>query len=105
MASNHLVALLGQAARLADAAGVPPDALLPLVRATLDNVETLGADAALTGPVARGDVDTVRRHLDALHADEQRGVPRARGPRRCGSAGRDDPALRASRGLPTVIDA
>ena len=33
--------------------------------------------AALTGPVARGDVDTVARHLDALPADEQRGVPRA----------------------------
>ena len=45
---------------------MPPAALLPLVRATIDNVDALGADAALTGPVARGDVDTVRRHLDAL---------------------------------------
>ena len=60
VASNHLVALLGQAARLADAAGVPPAAFFPLVRATLENVETLGPEAALTGPVARGDVDTVR---------------------------------------------
>ena len=34
IASNHLVALLGQAARVADAAGVPPEALLPLVRST-----------------------------------------------------------------------
>ena len=57
--------------------GVPPEALLPLVRATVDNVDALGPADALTGPVARGDVDTVRRHLDALPADEQRGLPRA----------------------------
>ena len=42
IASNHLVALLGQAVRVADAAGVPPEALLPLVRATVDNVDALG---------------------------------------------------------------
>jgi len=71
IASNHLVALLAQAARVADAAGVPIEALLPLVRATLDNVDELGADRALTGPVARGDLDTVRRHLDALPESER----------------------------------
>ena len=71
IASNHLVALLGQAARVADAAGVPPEALLPLVRATVDNVDALGPADALTGPVARGDGDTVARHLDALPADER----------------------------------
>ena len=43
IASNHLVALLGQAARVADAAGVPPEALLPLIRASVDNVDALGA--------------------------------------------------------------
>jgi predicted short-subunit dehydrogenase-like oxidoreductase (DUF2520 family) len=93
VASNHLVALLGQAARLADAAGVPPAALLPLVRATLENVETLGAEAALTGPVARGDVDTVRRHLDVLHDDEQPAY-RALAEQARRLSGRDDPALR-----------
>jgi len=72
IASNHLVALLGQAARVAADAGVPAEAFLPLVRATLDNVELLGPEAALTGPVARGDADTVARHLGALPADEQR---------------------------------
>ena len=71
VASNHLVALLGQAARVAGTAGVPAEALLPLVRATVDNVAALGAAGALTGPVARGDVDTVARHLDALPAEEQ----------------------------------
>jgi predicted short-subunit dehydrogenase-like oxidoreductase (DUF2520 family) len=71
VASNHLVALLGQAWRIAADAGIPPEALLPLVRATVDNVETLGPRAALTGPVARGDVDTVARHLAALQPDER----------------------------------
>jgi predicted short-subunit dehydrogenase-like oxidoreductase (DUF2520 family) len=93
VASNHLVALLGQAARLADAAGVPPAALIPLVRSTLENVETLGAQAALTGPVARGDVDTVRRHLDVLHDDEQPAY-RALAELARRLSGRDDPALR-----------
>jgi predicted short-subunit dehydrogenase-like oxidoreductase (DUF2520 family) len=71
VASNHLVALLGQVDRLADAAGVPREAFAPLVRATLDNVDALGAAGALTGPVARGDYDTVARHLDAIPDDER----------------------------------
>jgi predicted short-subunit dehydrogenase-like oxidoreductase (DUF2520 family) len=66
IASNHLVALLAQAGRVAASAGVPLAALLPLVRATVDNVEELGAPGALTGPVARGDADTVRGHLTVL---------------------------------------
>jgi predicted short-subunit dehydrogenase-like oxidoreductase (DUF2520 family) len=76
IASNHLVALLGQAVRVADAAGIPPEALLPLVHASVDNVDALGASDALTGAVARGDVDTVARHLEAL-APEERAVYRA----------------------------
>ena len=71
IASNHVVALLGQVQRVADAAGVPLEAYLDLVRATIDNVATLGPADALTGPVARGDWATVRRHLDALADDER----------------------------------
>jgi predicted short-subunit dehydrogenase-like oxidoreductase (DUF2520 family) len=70
VASNHLVALLGQVERLARSAGVPFEAFLPLVRATLDNVEQLGPTDALTGPVARRDLTTVAQHLDALPAEE-----------------------------------
>jgi predicted short-subunit dehydrogenase-like oxidoreductase (DUF2520 family) len=40
--------------------------LLPLLRGTVNNIESLGLPAALTGPIARGDVATVRRHLEAL---------------------------------------
>ncbi len=71
VASNHLVALMGQVARIAGEVGVPPEAYLDLARATLDNVEELGAGAALTGPVARGDWDTVARHLAALDPSER----------------------------------
>jgi predicted short-subunit dehydrogenase-like oxidoreductase (DUF2520 family) len=71
VASNHLVALMGQVQRLAEAAGVPFDAFLPLVRATLDNVERLGPTDALTGPLARGDLATVAAHLDAIPASER----------------------------------
>ncbi|HLM16906.1 MAG TPA: DUF2520 domain-containing protein [Acidimicrobiia bacterium] len=98
IASNHLVALLGQAVRVAEAAGVPPEAMLPLVRASVDNVEALGARDALTGPVARGDVDTVVCHLDALAADEQAAY-RALAREALRLSGRDDAALR------TVIEA
>ena len=93
IASNHLVALLGQSDRIARAAGVPPEALLPLARATLENVEGLGAAAALTGPVARGDADTVARHLDALPVDE-RAAYRALAAEALRLTGRDDPAVR-----------
>jgi predicted short-subunit dehydrogenase-like oxidoreductase (DUF2520 family) len=71
VASNHLVALLGQVERIAAGAGVPLAAYLDLVRGTVDNVAALGPAGALTGPVARGDWDTVARHLDALPADER----------------------------------
>jgi pantoate--beta-alanine ligase len=71
IASNHLVALLGQAERVAASAGVPFEAYLDLVRGTVENVATLGPAAALTGPVARGDWATVDRHLAALDPAER----------------------------------
>jgi predicted short-subunit dehydrogenase-like oxidoreductase (DUF2520 family) len=71
VAANHLVALLGQVERLARAAGVPFEAFLPLVRASVENAAEMGPDNALTGPVARGDLVTVARHLDALPASER----------------------------------
>ncbi|MCZ7528156.1 MAG: DUF2520 domain-containing protein [Acidimicrobiia bacterium] len=71
VAANHLVALLGQVERLARAVGVPFEAFLPLVRASVENTAELGPRAALTGPVARGDQGTVARHLASLPRDER----------------------------------
>jgi predicted short-subunit dehydrogenase-like oxidoreductase (DUF2520 family) len=71
IASNHLVALLGQVERVAASAGVPLEAYFHLVRGTVDNVARLGPAAALTGPVRRGDTVTVDRHLAALEPAER----------------------------------
>lgn len=71
VASNHLVALLGQVERLAADVGMPLDAFVDLARGSLENVAELGPAAALTGPVARGDRETVLAHLAAIAADER----------------------------------
>ena len=65
--SNHLVTLVNDSLSLLDGAGVADaDKLLaPLLSASLDNVLRL-RDAALTGPVARGDAETLLRHRRAL---------------------------------------
>ena len=68
IASNHLVALLAQ---VETSTNVPLEAFLPLVAATVENVAELGPAAALTGPVARGDVETVRAHLRAIPVGER----------------------------------
>ena len=91
VASNHLVALLGQAERIASGAGVPFAAFMDLVRATVDNVDELGPAAALTGPAARGDTQTIRRHLEALAPAERAAYEElSRQARRL--AGRDGPS-------------
>lgn len=71
ISSNHLVALLGQAERVAALAGVPFEVMLDLARVNIDNVRRLGPADALTGPAARGDDATIARHLEALPAEER----------------------------------
>lgn len=68
VASNFLITLEGFAAELADTAGVPQEALVPLVRAAVDNWVSRGAAGALTGPVARGDGHTVSAQRAAVAA-------------------------------------
>lgn len=74
-ASNYLAGLVGVAGRLMAQAGVPEDeavqAILPLARGSLENLGRLGPVEALTGPVARGDVETVRLHLRTLEPRER----------------------------------
>jgi predicted short-subunit dehydrogenase-like oxidoreductase (DUF2520 family) len=60
MASNFLVTLYRTAAALVAEAGVPPESLIPLMERTIEN------RFELTGPIARGDWETVERHLAAL---------------------------------------
>ncbi len=72
IAANHLTALCAQVESLAAEVGVPVDAYWTLMRTTLDNIVDVGPAAALTGPAARADWDTVRAHLDALPTDEDR---------------------------------
>lgn len=60
MASNYLVTLYRSASKLLEAAGAPPQALVPLMRRTIDN------DFELTGPIARGDWATVEAHIAAI---------------------------------------
>lgn len=67
IASNFLVTLEDFAERVAATAGLPRELLAPLVRATVENVARLGPERALTGPVARGDADTVRRQRAAVN--------------------------------------
>ena len=73
VAANHVVATLGQVARLAEIAGLQLGDFLSLARAALDDVARQGPEAALTGPVARGDWGTVACHLASLPADEHAG--------------------------------
>lgn len=73
MAANHVVALLGQVERVARAAGVPLEAFLPLAASAVEDAGRLGPRRALTGPAARGDWDTLARHLDALDPQERSG--------------------------------
>jgi predicted short-subunit dehydrogenase-like oxidoreductase (DUF2520 family) len=69
--ANHLVTLVAQSMDLLRTAGAadPAAVLRPLLTAALDNVLAYG-DAALTGPVVRGDVTTIRAHVDALAASD-----------------------------------
>jgi predicted short-subunit dehydrogenase-like oxidoreductase (DUF2520 family) len=75
-AANHLVTQVVQAEDLLTRAGVaqPARMLGPLLSAALDNALRLG-DAGLTGPVARGDAETVAGHVDALRADAPEALP------------------------------
>jgi len=72
IASNYTVTLAALASDLLVQEGIAPDTntalsyLLPLLKGTVNNLDTLGLPGALTGPLARGDAGTVARHIKAL---------------------------------------
>ena len=92
--ANHLVTLVTQAMGLLRESGAddPAATLRPLLTAALDNALTMG-DAALTGPIVRGDVETVRAHLEEIRRTSRaRCRPTSRSARRpptapCSTAG------------------
>jgi predicted short-subunit dehydrogenase-like oxidoreductase (DUF2520 family) len=71
-ASNYLVTLVKMSTDLWQTFDVPAEraieALLPLMRGTLNNIEKIGIPQCLTGPIARGDTGTVNKHLKMLEA-------------------------------------
>jgi len=68
--SNFFVALIDYGLKFYETLGADKKtalkAVLPLIKGTLHNVETLGIPDALTGPIMRGDVETVKQHLEAM---------------------------------------
>jgi predicted short-subunit dehydrogenase-like oxidoreductase (DUF2520 family) len=72
LTSNYLVTLVKMATDLWKTFSIPTDqatkALLPLLRGTIHNIETIGLPDCLTGPVARGDAGTVSKHLQTIKA-------------------------------------
>ncbi|MFC1970417.1 Rossmann-like and DUF2520 domain-containing protein [Chloroflexota bacterium] len=72
MACNYMVTLVKLATDLWQTFSIPSDqatkALLPLIHGTLHNIETIGIPQCLTGPIARGDAGTIKKHLAALQA-------------------------------------
>ncbi len=70
LASNYIVALLDSASAVLGTIGIKPkqaeEMLYPLVQETLQNVKKFGISASLTGPIVRGDLETVKTHLKAL---------------------------------------
>lgn len=70
VASNYLVTLIEMAVKFMETAGIPAKeaflVLKPLVNGTLSNIEKVGIPEALTGPIARGDAQTVKEHIAAI---------------------------------------
>ncbi|MBW1893578.1 MAG: DUF2520 domain-containing protein [Deltaproteobacteria bacterium] len=70
VASNYLVTLQGMAFKLIEAAGISPDdafnVLGPLIEGTVSNIKKTGIKDALTGPIVRGDMETVKEHIKEI---------------------------------------
>ena len=79
MSCGYLVALLKAAAGTWRLMGATEEqalqTIIPIAKATLNNVEALGPQRAATGPVVRGDVDTIRGHFQALTAQAPELLP------------------------------
>jgi predicted short-subunit dehydrogenase-like oxidoreductase (DUF2520 family) len=79
MTSNYMVTLVKLATDLWDSFGISREqaiqALLPLLKGTINNIENLGVPNALTGPIARGDIGTIQIHLETLKSTSPNLIP------------------------------
>lgn len=70
LACNYLVTLVKLATDLWQTFAIPQEqaikALMPLLRGTINNIDAIGIPQCLTGPIARGDTGTIKKHLSAL---------------------------------------
>lgn len=77
MASNHVIGLLSMAVKMLEEAGIESTAayemLTPLVKNNVEAALKYGCEQALTGPIERNDLGTVRHHLEVL-SEEQKAV-------------------------------
>lgn len=75
MASNYLLTLADMAIQVSGASNLPQrtlmDALLPLMESSLKNLKELSPTEALTGPISRGDVQTVQKHIKLLENEDE----------------------------------
>jgi predicted short-subunit dehydrogenase-like oxidoreductase (DUF2520 family) len=76
LAANAMVSLLDAGREILEQAGIAPEhagrMLIPLARGALQNAQSIGFEQALTGPVVRGDVGTITRHLKVLKGANRR---------------------------------
>lgn len=77
-AAGHVTALIDIAEEMMQTAGVPSDksldALLPLIESVIANIRREGTKRSLTGTYARGDVETTRKHIDAVKGISDRTI-------------------------------
>jgi len=70
IACNYMVTLIKLATDLWQTFNIPTTqatkALMPLLKGTLNNIDNVGIPQCLTGPIARGDIGTIKKHLNAL---------------------------------------
>jgi predicted short-subunit dehydrogenase-like oxidoreductase (DUF2520 family) len=95
VASNYIVTLREAAGRLLQAAGAPPEALDPLMRRVIEN------GFELTGPISRGDWETVDRHLESIreHAPELEELYVVLAEATAAVAGRELPSVKLTQGV------
>jgi predicted short-subunit dehydrogenase-like oxidoreductase (DUF2520 family) len=111
MACNYQMTIVDAALELMEIAGIGRsaalDALGPILRATTENILTSGPESALTGPIRRGDVGTIRRHLAAVAeaSSETRDLYLAAGLRTVAIAERAGLDAGAARDLAHVLEA